>query len=397
MSNHALLSPSAAHRWLNCPRAPRLEATLPAQTSEYAREGTLAHSVCEVTAKRHFKKLTKRNEYSTTLKKLKADPLWNDEMLQTADVYTEHLAANAMRFERAPYVAFEVKVSIKDYVPEAFGRCDCVMFGEDTLIITDYKHGKGVPVSAEQNPQMMLYALGALTLYRPLFGDAIRRIEIYIDQPRIGSYESWACTIEELLAWGEEIRPKAQMAFMGFGEFHAGPWCQFCRACGQCKAQAAQETSALDDFVGAVQNSPDLLTLEQMGDALTRGKNLLSWYKSLEKVALAKLLNGEQIPGYKVVEGKTNRAWSNQDKALDKLLESGVERALIYDSVPKSLAQIEKVLGYPKFDELVGEFVIKPQGKPALAPENDARKPYNTAAADFADVAKNGGGQSDVQ
>ena len=388
MSGHALLSPSAAHRWLNCPRAPRLEATLPAQTSDYAREGTLAHSACEITAKKHFKKLSKRTEYSSTLKKLKTDPLWNDEMLQTADAYVEHLAANAMRFEREPYVAFEVKVNIQDYVPEAFGRCDCVMFGEDTLIITDYKHGKGVPVSAEQNPQMMLYALGALSLYRPLFGDAIQHIEICIDQPRINSYESWACSVEKLLAWGADIKPKAQMAFMGFGEFRAGPWCQFCRACGQCKAQAAQEMSALDDFAGAVQTSPDLLTPEQMGEALTRGKGLLSWYKSLEKIALAKLLNGEKIPGYKAVEGKANRAWSDQDKALDKLLESGVERAAIYDSVPKSLAQIEKILGYPKFDELVGEFVVKPQGKPALAPESDARKAFTTATADFADVAK---------
>ena len=213
MSDHALLSPSAAHRWLNCPLAPRLEATLPEKSSEYAQEGTLAHSVCEVSAKLHFKKI-KKAEYTRTLKKLKTRELWNDEMLHTADTYVEHLAGNAMRFEREPYVAFETKVDLTDYVPEGYGRCDCIMFGEDTLIITDYKHGKGVPVSAMENPQMMLYALGALKLYRPIFGDAIKKVEMCIDQPRISSYECWSCTVDELLSWGDEIKPKAQMAFV---------------------------------------------------------------------------------------------------------------------------------------------------------------------------------------
>lgn len=386
MSSHALLSPSSAHRWLNCPLAPRLEATLPEKPSEYAREGTVAHSVCEITAKKKFKKV-KAAEYNRVIKKLKTDAVWDDEMLHTAETYVEHLTELAMEFANEPYIAFEVKVDISDYVPEAFGRCDCVMFGGDTLIITDYKHGKGVPVSPDENPQLMLYALGALKLYKPLFGVALKKVAVYIDQPRIGAYDGWTCTVDELLAWGESVKPKAQIAFMGFGEYHAGDWCRFCRANGICKAQAEQQIGAFDDFSAAVGNPTALLSPSEMGEVLKRGETLVSWYETVREKALESLLNGEKIPGYKVVEGRSTRCWTDQDKALDKLQESGVDRAVIYDSVPKTLAQLEKLLGTARFKELVGEFVTKPQGKPTLALETDSRKEFNSAAADFAGVA----------
>lgn len=386
MSSHALLSPSSAHRWLNCPLAPRLEATLPEKPGEYAREGTVAHSVCEITAKKKFKKV-KAAEYNRVIKKLKTDAVWDDEMLHTAETYVEHLTERAMEFANEPYIAFEVKVDISDYVPEAFGRCDCVMFGGDTLIITDYKHGKGVPVSPDENPQLMLYALGALKLYKPLFGAALKNVTAYIDQPRINAYDGWTCTVDELLAWGENVKPKAQMAFMGFGEYHAGDWCRFCRANGICKAQAEQQIRAFDDFSAAIGNPSALLSSAEMGEVLKRGETLVSWYESVKEKALESLLNGEKIPGYKVVEGRSTRCWTDQDKALDRLQESGVDRAVIYDSVPKTLAQLEKLLGTAKFKELVGEFVTKPQGKPTLALETDSRKEFNSAAADFAGVA----------
>ena len=389
MSSHALLSPSSAHRWLNCPLAPRLEATLPEKPSEYAREGTVAHSVCEITAKKKFKKV-KAAEYNRVIKKLKTDAVWDDEMLHTAETYVEHLTELAMEFANEPYIAFEVKVDISDYVPEAFGRCDCVMFGGDTLIITDYKHGKGVPVSPDENPQLMLYALGALKLYKPLFGVALKKVAVYIDQPRIGAYDGWTCTVDELLAWGESVKPKAQMAFMGFGEYHAGDWCRFCRANGICKAQAEQQIGAFDDFSAAVGNPTALLSPSEMGEVLKRGETLVSWYETVREKALESLLNGEKIPGYKVVEGRSSRCWTDQDAALDKLQESGVDRALIYDSVPKTLAQLEKMLGTVKFKELVGEFVTKPQGKPTIAPESDSRQPFSSAASDFAGVAESG-------
>lgn len=385
MSNHALLSPSSAHRWLNCTPAPRLEATLPPSTSSYAEEGTLAHSVCEITAKKLFKK-NKAADYNHDLKKLKQHKLWNDEMLQTAALYSEHLAENAMFFEHTPYITFEVAVDISDYVPESFGRCDCIMFSGDTLVITDYKHGKGVEVDAEKNPQMMLYALGALKLYQPIFGNAIKQVLICVDQPRLCSYKTWKCSIEDLLKWGESIKPIALKAFKGEGNYNVGTWCKFCKANGICKAQAENQISAFDDFKDFTQ---DLLTPEQIGAALKKGEMLSAWFDALQKIALEKLLEGKEIPGYKVVEGRSSRTWTNQDEALQALQQAGIEHAIIYDSVPKSLAQLEKIIGVAKFAELAGKFITKPQGKPTLASADDKRPTLKTAVADFASVAKN--------
>lgn len=397
---HAILSPSAAHRWLHCTPAPRVEAEFPETTSEYAEEGRLAHSVCELAAKKKFTVMNNRT-YNSRLKKLKADPKWDDEMLSTAATYVEHLTEHAMRFEHAPYVALEVQVDITDYALEAFGTCDCVMIGGDELIITDYKHGKGVPVSAQDNPQMLLYALGALKLYRPIYGDMIRRVSTYIDQPRLGSYDGASMTVEELLAWGESIKPKAAAAFMGTGEFAPGEWCRFCRAKAKCRARANQNT-ALEDFKDCIPlgrsipmqaeydatgfKPSNCLTDEEIGALLVRAEGLVAWYNDLKEYALAACLNGKTIPGWKAVEGRSTRAWTDQDAALDALMAGGVEEAIIYDRVPKTLAQLEKVIGKQRFGELVGGMIIKSPGKPALAAESDKRPAYNGAAADFSEV-----------
>lgn len=397
---HAILSPSAAHRWLHCTPAPRVEAEFPETTSEYAEEGRLAHSVCELAAKKKFTVMNNRT-YNSRLKKLKADPKWNDEMLSTAATYVEHLTEHAMRFEHAPYVALEVQVDITDYAPEAFGTCDCVMIGGDELIITDYKHGKGVPVSAQDNPQMLLYALGALKLYRPIYGDMIRRVSTYIDQPRLDSYDGASMTVEELLAWGESIKPKAAAAFMGTGEFAPGEWCRFCRAKAKCRARADQNT-ALEDFKDCIPlgrsipmqaeydatgfKPSNCLTDEEIGTLLVRAEGLVAWYNDLKEYALAACLNGKTIPGWKAVEGRSTRAWTDQDAALEALMAGGVEEAIIYDRVPKTLAQLEKVIGKQRFGELVGGMITKSPGKPALAAESDKRPAYNGAAADFSEV-----------
>lgn len=397
---HAILSPSAAHRWLHCTPAPRVEAEFPETTSEYAEEGRLAHSVCELAAKKKFTVMNNRT-YNSRLKKLKADPKWDDEMLSTAATYVEHLTEHAMRFEHAPYVALEVQVDITDYAPEAFGTCDCVMIGGDELIITDYKHGKGVPVSAQDNPQMLLYALGALKLYRPIYGDMIRRVSTYIDQPRLGSYDGASMTVEELLAWGESIKPRAAAAFMGTGEFAPGEWCRFCRAKAKCRARANQNT-ALEDFKDCIPlgrsipmqaeydatgfKPSNCLTDEEIGALLVRAEGLVAWYNDLKEYALAACLNGKTIPGWKAVEGRSTRAWTDQDAALEALMAGGVEEAIIYDRVPKTLAQLEKVIGKQRFGELVGGMITKSPGKPALAAESDKRPAYNGAAADFSEV-----------
>lgn len=406
MSAHALLSPSAAERWLHCTPAPRLEADLPETTSNYAEEGTLAHKVCDLFAQKKFT-IMKLSTYKAALKKLKADPLWQDEMTATATTYVEHLTENSMKFEHAPYMAFEVKVDISDFVPEAFGRCDCVMIGGDELIITDYKHGKGVPVSPEGNPQMMLYALGALKLYRPIYGDAIQRVTMYIDQPRLDSYSGHTLTVEELLAWGENtVKPKAAIAHMGMGDFAPGEWCRFCRAKAQCRARAGAHT-ALEDFkdckaipgtladdlikVGeahGVEGMPPLLTDDEVGDLLTRGRALVDWYNSLEEYALSALLKGGAIAGHKVVEGTSKTTFApDYDTAATVLVAAGFKKATLYRQTPETLANLDKLVGgRPKLKELLGDHLYKPPGKPALAPESDKRPPYSPAAADFSEV-----------
>lgn len=406
MSNqqHAILSPSAAHRWLNCTPSPRLEAEFPESTSEYAAEGTLAHSVCELLGRKKFT-IVKPSTHNTALRKLKKNPLWNDEMLTTAATYVERLLERHMSFENRPYVVFEVRVDITDYVPEAFGTCDCVMIGGEELIITDYKHGKGVPVSAQDNPQMMLYALGALKLYRPVFGDAIKRVSMFIDQPRLNNYDSATMTVDALLAWGEcTVKPRAGLAFAGLGNYNAGDWCRFCRAKAKCRARADNHT-ALEDFKDAAllptpenvaQAEKDgmdglltapLLTDAEIGSLLTRAESLVSWYNDMKEYALNTCLAGGVIPGWKAVEGRSTRAWTDQDAALAALQTAGVEDAIIYDRVPKTLAQLEKVIGKTRFEELVGGMVMKPPGKPTLAAESDKRPAYNGAAADFAGVS----------
>ena len=391
---HALLSPSKAERWLNCTKSPRLEAEMPDSASEYAQEGRLAHKVCELAASRKFRGLTQK-AYNATLKKLKTDPLWNDEMLTTANQYVEHLYERAMAFQNPPYVTLEVRVDISHYVPEAFGTCDCVMIGGDNLIITDYKHGKGVPVKAENNPQMMLYALGALSFYKPVFGDKIRMVWFYIDQPRLGVYEGHGLDVEELLAWGKDVvEPKAALAYVGQGEYVPGDWCRFCRAKAVCRARADNFT-ALEDFIpfappipGAIPgDGRDIINNAEVGDLLIRGAALTDWYNSLKEYALSTILQGEAIPGWKAVEGRSTRAWSDQDKALETIINHGFDRAVVYDAVPKSLAQLEKLLGATKFSEWVADLVVKPPGKPALVPESDKRPPYSGAVADFTEVS----------
>ena len=383
-AEHALLSPSAAERWLHCTPAPRIEAELPEKTSEYAEEGRLAHSVCELLARKKFT-VMKPSAYTRELKKLKAHALWQDEMLTTANTYVEHLMERHMSFINEPCIAFEVRVDLTDYVPEAFGTCDCVMIGGDELIITDYKHGKGVPVSPQDNSQMMLYALGALKLYRPIFGDMIKRVSMYIDQPRLNSYGGYTLTVDALSAWGEHtVRPKAALAHRGLGEYEPGSWCRFCRAKAQCRARANANT-ALEDFKDA-NSAPALLTDVEISDLLTRGEALVDWYNGLKDYALGALLDGRLIPGWKIVEGRSSRQWADQDKALDTILNAGTPREIVYDTVPKTLSQLEKLMGAGPFAELVGDLIVKPPGKPTLVPASDKRPAYTRAAADFAEV-----------
>lgn len=389
---HALLSASSASRWLVCTAAPRFEEELPEIDSTYAEEGRLAHAIAELKVLKKFTAMTGR-AYTTRLNNLKKDTLYDQEMDKTTDLYLEHLTEQAMLYDSSPTVAAEVKVDFGEYVPEGFGTCDCVMIGGDTLSITDYKHGKGVPVSAVGNPQMRLYALGALKRYAPVFGDTIKQIRMTIDQPRLDGYTSDIITVEELRAWGESIKPIAQKAFSGLGEFVPGEHCRFCRGKAQCRARANANT-ALEDFKDCAlpgEQKPDelarALTDAEIGDLLIRGQQLVQWYKDLEDYATKALLDGRPIEGWKLVAGRSNRTFTDQDAAIKAVIAAGYDEALVYDRKPKTLSEIEKLMGKAEFAEKIGSYVVKPLGKPTLAPATDKREAYNPAAADFAGVA----------
>ena len=279
--------------------------------------------------------------------------------------------------------------------------------GGDTLHITDYKHGQGVVVEAEGNPQMMLYALGALKRYTPVFGDKIKRVSMAIVQPRVTQdVKECEMTVDELLAWGENVvKPAAQKAFNGEGEFCAGAHCKFCRGRDVCPARAKLNT-ALEDFKDCItpdkaQNPldpaarkvlglPPVLTDAEVGDLLTRGANLVEWYEGLRSYALQAILDGKEIPGYKVVEGRSVRAFRDTDAALQKLMDSGFDKAVIYDYEPKTLAQLEKIVGAKRFAELLGDQIVKPKGKATLTDEKDPRAAYSSAVVDFAGVVQDG-------
>ena len=381
---HALLSASSAARWLNCTAAPRFEEQFPETTSEYAQEGRLAHSFCELKVIKNFTNQFSPRAYTAKLNKLRKDPLYDTEMERTSDLYVEHLNEQAMCYGSAPNVAAEVTVQFDEYVPEGFGTCDCVMIGGDLLSITDYKHGKGVPVSAEENPQMRLYALGALKRYRAVYGNSIKRVRMTIDQPRIREeVSSETITVEELLAWGESIKPIARAAFTGPGVFLPGEHCRFCRGRAQCRARAEQNT-ALEEFKLKM---PACLSDNEIAYLLEKGKELASWYKDLEEYALNTILKGGEIPGWKVVAGRSIRTFSDQDAALAAVISAGYDEALVYERKPKTLTELEKLMGKTEFAEKLGGFVIKPQGKPTLVPASDKREPYNPAVADFAEVS----------
>lgn len=390
---HALLSASGAHRWLACTAAPHFEENFPDSTSPYAEEGTLAHAICELYARKKFTVMSTR-KFNSELKKLQANPIYAEEMLRTAEAYVGYLTEKAMQYDFAPHVALEVKVNLTDYIPEGFGTCDCIMIGGDTLHITDYKHGKGVKVSAVDNPQMQLYALGALRLYKPVYGDRIKRVSMGICQPRLSQEASEdVLSTEELLAWGESIKPVAKEAFDGPGTFCPGEHCRFCKGKAQCAARAAFFTG-FEEFTGcaAVNDSREIgknpcLSVAEVGDLLIRAEGLVRWYKDLQTYASAVLLDGGEVPGWKLVEGRSNRTFTDVDAAVKKLIDAGYDEALVYDRKPKTLSELEKMLGKKTFSELLSGFVTKPKGKPTLVPESDCRDAYCPGAAEFEGVS----------
>jgi hypothetical protein len=365
---HALLSASGAYRWLNCAPSARLEEQLPEKTSEYAEEGRLAHEIAELKLRKHFTTPMGPKQYNTALKKLQSKPLYDPEMLTHTDAYLEYIQSVVHSYPSPPYVTVEKRLNYSQYVPEGFGTGDCIVIGGKVLNVIDFKYGKGVPVDADQNPQMMLYALGALAEYSMLY--AIDTVKMAIVQPRLNNTSEFEVYAEDLQAWGESIKPIAQTAFDGGGEFCSGDWCKFCRAKAQCRARSTTMT-ALEAFGKKL---PPLLTNDEVGDILTRAQTLKAWVADLENYALTALLQGEEVAGWKAVEGRSNRQFDDTDKAFADLIKAGIDEAVLYERKPITLTSVEKLLGKAKFVELTGSHVIKPPGKPTLAPEKDKRE-----------------------
>lgn len=380
-TQHALLSASGAHRWLHCTGSPLLEKDFPDSTSVYAQEGTLAHELCELKLMAYTGEITKRKLTSMKNKLMKSE-LWQPEMDSTSEAYLDYVKDITMSYTVKPVILTEKKVDFSRYVPEGFGTADCLILAGDTLHVVDYKHGKGVVVDADHNPQMMLYALGAMSelslLYRFKF------VHMTIVQPRVSNISEFTMAADELREWGESVvKPKAEAAMSGKGEFEAGDWCRFCRAKQQCKTRYESNDSLYPEL--SAQHDPRLITLDELGEYLKRGKDMAAWLEDMKEYALSESLAGADVPGWKAVEGRGSRAFTDTDEAVDTLIKNGIDESVLYERRVLTLAQMEKAVGKKAFGDLVGDLVVKNPGKPTLVEESDKR-PRITNQPTAADV-----------
>jgi len=376
MSKHAYLSASSSHRWLSCPPSARLCAETPDQTSPYAKEGTDAHTLCE------YKVLT-------ALGKKLPNPVpnldyYSQEMETCATEYCFYVMEQLETIKQTcpdPQILVEQRLDFSRWVPDGFGTGDCVIVADDILHIIDYKHGLGILVDADHNPQMMCYALGALELFDGIYDISTIRMTIF--QPRRDNVSTYECTKEELLAWADNtLAPTAALAINGRGEFAAGDHCQFCKVKATCRKRAEHNLElAKYDFA-----MPDTLDQREIAAILAKADSLTAWANDIKEYALQQALSGVTYDGFKVVEGKSNRKYSDEAAVAFIVKDHG------YDPYEKKLLGITamtSMLGKKKFEELLSPFIIKPQGKPTLVPDSDKRPALNTAKEDFKEENEN--------
>lgn len=374
---HAKLSASGAKKWLACPGSILMEAKVPDRVSAYAAEGTNAHALGEAKIRLATKEYT-RAKYNKAIKDLEID----DEMEEYTDAYRDYVIE---RFNRAKgedpsaILLLEQRLDYSEYAPEGFGTGDCLIIAAGTLEVIDLKYGKGVPVSATGNPQMRLYALGALAAYDFLYD--VENVRMCIFQPRIDNIDDDVMTAAELKEWGEEIRPAAQKAFSGVEEYCAGDHCDknFCKARAFCRTYAERKLElARFDFKKPAQLEP-----EEISEILEQVEALAKWATLVKDYALDEAVNrGIVFPGYKVVEGRSNRVFSAEESVIaGQLIVRGYDEDNFYPRKLISLGAMEKYLGKKDFQKILGGYVIKPAGKPTLVPETDKRPALNSAAA----------------
>lgn len=366
---HAKLSASGASRWATCPGSVQMEDGIPDKESVYAQEGTLAHEMSELKLKHYLdpKGFGKR-KLNAAIKKLKENELYQAEMDSYTDTYVDFIKEKALSFSSNPYIEIEKRVDFSRWVDGGFGTCDCILIHGSTLSIIDLKYGKGVPVSSEQNEQLILYALGAYDAFNLIYN--LDKIELNIVQPRINNFSTWEISLTELLLWGDYFKVQAEKALGGNGELvPSAKACKFCKARDICTARAENNLSLESE----IKLKPNEIPKDKLYEYISRGEDIAKWVADLKAYALDMCLKGEDVKGLKAVAGRTSRSWTNQDEAINKLIEGGIDEAIIYDKVPLTLAKLEKALGKQQFTTLVGDLVVTSEGKPTLVFENDKR------------------------
>ena len=376
---HALLSPSAAHRWINCTAAPRLEADVEDKGSEFAAEGTLAHAYCAQKLKA-FLGLPTEDE-AKEIAELN-DRYHTGEMDEYTDTYKTIVLEkyNAARAKtKDALLLIETRLDFSEYVPDAFGTADAIIIADGTMEVIDFKYGKGVKVSAEDNSQMKIYALGAYEKFS--FEYKIDRVRMTIIQPRIENFSEWELSVSELMAWTDSVlTPKAQQAYKGDGPQVPGDWCQFCKVKSNCRALTQKCIEAAKNHPDPKLISPD----ELAADVLPMLATVKTWLAGVEDYALQQALSGVQLPGWKIVEGRSVRKITDPEAAAVALNQAGYKTTEIYKPQElRTITELEKMAGKKNFAAICGEFIDKPQGKPTLAPESDKRPAIDPVAGDF--------------
>ena len=368
MSDHALLSPSGSHRWLHCTPSAVLETEFDNKSSPAAAEGTAAHALCEHKLKRMLHRRSKRpvSDYNS------------DEMEEHTDAYVEfvsELLEQAKQNCKDPLVQVEQRLDLSEYVPGAFGTADCLIIADGTLHVIDMKYGLGVLVSAEENPQLKCYGIAALSIYEDLYD--IKEVALSIFQPRRENVSTWTISAEELRNWAEnELKPKAQMAFKGEGEYCPGEWCQFCRAAVKCRARAEEKLRIAEEEF----KLPPLLTDTEIESILPMLPDITKWANDISAYALEMAVSrGKEWNGYKVVEGRSVRKYADEDAVAEAAKQNGYTD--IYRKSLITLTEMQKLMGKKKFEEILGSLIIKPPGKPTLVPITDKRQAMNVSDA----------------
>lgn len=376
---HALLSASGSHRWMACPPSARLEECCQNKESDAAKEGTVAHELCELKVKVQLGEDVSMSEYEA----LKENPLFTKEMDACTNIYADYCIDTAKEENGLPLI--EVELDLSSYIPEGFGTVDCVIVSEDTLHVIDFKYGRGVEVSPVENSQLMIYALGAYDLYSPIYD--FKTVKLTIVQPRLSAEpKTWECDVQHLLDFAEKLKPIADLAFKGGGDFAPSEHtCLFCKVKYTCRARADKNLATM--FLQ--EKDPYTLSNDEIGEILAKVSDFPKWIKDLEDYALEQLLAGKEIKGYKAVEGRSSRVWSDEQKAFETIIKDGTEEKDLYETTPLSLAKIEKLLGKKKFASLVGEYVTKSQGKPTLTLSSDIRPSIQDVKSMFTEEGEN--------